>query len=232
MSLGQRKLTRRDLRWVLGLGLGLATLGCDREPPPWAAPPGSPPPTSLPSEPWIATSGSVSTSPSRWLDAEWAQPSAQAQIPDEPALEVRPPRPGGLWASCADGFRPGYLGSKPSVDVVRLGALCGPPTGMRPAGPVHDGEVDNERPARHEYDVEAGHCYRALAVAPGLDRMSLVARIDDEVIARAEGAHWLRLEPSRPFCLVGHRGRLILELRGDGAGSYALQLWVADPANR
>jgi len=230
MVLGQRKLARRHRNGLLVLGLSLSTLGCDREPPPWAAPPGSPPPTALPSEPWIAPSGSASRS--RWLDAEWAQPSAQAEIPDEPTLDLRPPRPGGLWASCADGFRPGHHGSPPSVDVVRLGALCGPPTGMRPGGPVHAGQVDNERPARHEYDVRAGHCYRAFAVAPGVERLSLVARIDDDEVARAEGAHWLRLEPSRPFCFVERGGHLTLELRADGAGPYALQLWKAAPADR
>ncbi|MEM1032703.1 MAG: hypothetical protein AAGN82_20320 [Myxococcota bacterium] len=207
---------------AVGAALLILSVGCSRDPPPWALPPAQ----DQPSDP---ARSAARAAPSTWLDVPWARSaSAPSALPPR---DVRPPRPGGLWASCADGFAPGHHDATPTADIARLGALCGPPTGLTPGGPVYAGELDAVRPARHDYEVKPRHCYRAFAVAPSSGTSALTARSGDGVLGQVDGTGGvLLLEPARPFCVRGTGGRITVELRGDDPGPYALQLWALAPS--
>jgi len=141
------------------------------------------------------------------------------------ASTKRSPDPvGGSWVTCYGNYRPT---STPERDVTRLGILCGPANGMKPAAPMVTGQV-TDIAIEHPLEVRQGDCFRIFAVAEApVSDLAVVVRDPKggPVASDHNNDRWPILNPDGPFCLVD-TGKYSVEVRArQGRGKYALQIW-------
>lgn len=131
---------------------------------------------------------------------------------------------GGNWLKCYANFQPR---TRPEIDVMRLGLMCGPSNGLRK---VTAAEADIAEGAKreHRWRASIGDCYRIFAVsAPE------IADLDVEVFD-AKGARlafdtsddrWPVVNADGAFC-VFEDGDYKAEVHAQkGAGKYAIEIW-------
>jgi hypothetical protein len=133
---------------------------------------------------------------------------------------------GRTWITCMDGFQ---TRSTPSLDLLRLGMLCGPYHAMRRLGEPLEGKLSAGASQKHAFEAKRDQCFRLFAVAePSLKRFSL----------RAFGPASTKIAETtvhRPFAALGADGVFCVQEAGsfqweiesvDGQGSYAAQMWL------
>jgi hypothetical protein len=211
------------MRLALAVLVLLAAAGCEERAPPWQGqPPGGVVDESKPFLPRPANSS--------WLGGGGAtgagggSGTGTGTGTGERGGTVAPAA-GGLWVSCAAGFRAGV---DPLRDVERLSLMCGPVNGMRALGRPLAG-MATSTPERRPFKVRRGACYRVFAVAEAAVEelaLSVVSPRGSRVAsADATAARVIMIEPERPFCSFAD-DELTVEVRAArGSGRYALRIY-------
>ena len=219
---GTTSIDRRAFRYFAGgartVLAAWALLGCGRHARPWEGPPdGGVADESRPFLPPVEGGKSLLPAASGSAEATAVAPGPKA------------PRAGGLWRSCAVGFR---AGDEPKKDAERLARLCGPENGMK-RDTAWDGPATAE-PDRHPMRVRAGFCYRVFAVGdPGVGDLdvAIVSARQSRLAEDDSDDRVVMVEPERPFCSFADDD-LIVEIRANrGHGRYAAQIYQL-PATR
>lgn len=193
----------------LGLGLG----GC-RE--------GSPAPASASSGPAVAPLSSASAAPSALPSAPPPAPSAQAS----PAADAAPPAPsGGNWLKCYAQFQPR---TRPELDVMKLGLMCGPSNGMRKAAASEGVLAEAGKEREHRFKAESGDCYRIFTVAePAVEDLDVevLGPSGAKVAFDTSDDRWPIVKPDGPFCVFTEGEYRAVVRAQRGQGKYAIEIW-------
>lgn len=138
------------------------------------------------------------------------------------------PLEGGLFASCANGL---VAEDDPVVDVTRLFAVCGPPTGMDRGtdAPLEGAISEGRAPATLPLELRAGRCYRVFAVAdPHVVELDVELRSSRDTLIASDhqSGRVAIVQPDRPFCVqADDTARLLVSAR-EGSGAFALEIGV------
>lgn len=138
------------------------------------------------------------------------------------------PLEGGLFASCANGL---VAEDDPVIDVTRLFAVCGPPTGMDRGteAPLEGAISEGRAPATLPLELRAGRCYRVFAVAdPHVGELDVELRSSRDTLIASDhqSGRVAVVQPDRPFCaLADDTARLLVSAR-QGSGAFALEIGV------
>ncbi|MCC6903976.1 MAG: hypothetical protein IT377_33725 [Polyangiaceae bacterium] len=180
-------------------------------------------------------SGAAPGAPSASASASVTAPPPSAPRP-EPAGSGSAPAPapatpdaggaapsGGNWLKCYAQFQPR---TRPDLDVMRLGLMCGPSNGMRKA--AESRESASSEPKEHRFQAEAGDCYRIFAVAePSVEDLDVevFAPNGTRVAFDTSDDRWPVVQPDRPFC-VFDAGEFRAVVRAQrGQGRYNIEIW-------
>jgi hypothetical protein len=167
-----------------------------------------------------------------------AIPSATVAAPPPAASTAAPPAGsaeedagrvapvGGNWLRCYASFQPR---TRPELDVMRLGLLCGPSNGMKkvadaPLAPIGSGGAGRE----HRFAAHAGDCFRVFAVAdPGVEDLDV--EVLDPSGARVafdtSDDRWPIVAPDGPFCVFKDGEYRAVVRAQRGSGRYAAEIW-------
>ena len=195
----------RGLGSLLCVALGLA--GC-REPAPTPTP--APAASSAPAPPEPPPSAAPAV-------------SALPPVPS-PALDAGGPAPsGGNWLKCYAQFQPR---TRPDLDVMRLGLMCGPSNGMRKVAESQDTASSDAK--EHRFQAESGDCYRVFAVAePGVEDLDVevLSPQGARVAFDTSDDRWPVVKPDGPFCVFdpGEYRAVVRAQRGQGR--YNIEIW-------
>jgi len=132
------------------------------------------------------------------------------------AAETAPSPPA---VACYAGFSPSV---SPRVDVVRLGTVCGPPSGLVKLARI-SGTIDEAgRSTTLRWDAERGDCFRVFAVAgnPAED-------LDVEVKGTA-GPGIVLANPTRRWAVVGEQGVFCAVRAGRFEASFTTHAGTAE----
>ncbi|HMJ13094.1 MAG TPA: hypothetical protein VK524_16850, partial [Polyangiaceae bacterium] len=165
------------------------------------------------------------------LDRQRRAPATSESLAPNPGRVVF--ADAGVFAKCHSGFT---SGGDPTLDVMRLGLMCGPSNGMKLLLDVASDLA--ALPERHTLEVRAGDCFRVIAAASravaGL-RVEVTAA-DERVVARGAAPSWLILDSEYPFC-SSEAGTYRVAVSASSApdagaapvnsrtAAYALQVW-------
>ena len=157
-------------------------------------------------------------------------PSTEPKRPvvPEPSIPVEAePAPSTPWSACLERFTPT---GAPSVDIERLGRLCGAPNGQHPFAPPRVGKQTESAPVAR-YSLHAGgdgKCYRIYAVG---DRnvedidVTVVAPSGERLAFDGTSGGVAALPQHEPLCLAA-KGIYTVEVSvARGGGEYAFQVW-------
>ncbi|MCA9628724.1 MAG: hypothetical protein KC766_13695 [Myxococcales bacterium] len=130
------------------------------------------------------------------------------------------------WERCRTGYAPR---GEPTRDVLQLGLMCGPSTGMRPLEAAGEGKAPSEV-SRH-WDAKTGECFRVV-VAGEPDVRLVVAwttnaphqgQGDPARLVSDRGNAWLA--PGAAALCMSAPGEVALRLETRGSGRYAYQIF-------
>jgi hypothetical protein len=147
-----------------------------------------------------------------------------AAIAPTPSGAEAPEPVGGAWVTCYAHFRPASTATR---DVVRLGRLCGPATGMKLLGAVIEGEA-NQGYSETRVAATAGECLRIFAVAEAAvpDLMVEVRDARGTVVASDHNNdRWPIVNPDGPFCVTSETELTIRVHARRSRGKFAMQVW-------
>lgn len=130
------------------------------------------------------------------------------------------------WERCRTGYVP--VGD-PARDVLQLGLMCGPSTGMRSL----DGRVEGRAPGElaKRFDAKAGECFRVVFAAEPdvhaeLTWSSTSPHIGAGAAAVVESARGRALiAPGASALCLSAPGEVALRLEARGSGRYAYQIF-------
>lgn len=164
------------------------------------------------------------------LRQQAAQPAPSASVAQNPGSVVF--ADAGTFHKCYAGFA---ASGDPSLDVMRLGLMCGPVNGMKLGLDVAGSPEGSEE---HRVDVRAGDCFRVMAAAArGVGPLTIeVLENEQRLVARASTSSWVIVDADHPFCsseAVTYRVRVTIPAARDAGAAaadakrpaYALQVW-------
>ncbi len=153
-----------------------------------------------------------------------AKLSASASLPV--VVSSDPVDSSNLWERCRTGYTP--LGD-PNRDVLQLGLMCGPATGMRPQQGRAEGTAPGE--VTQQWEAKTGECFRVVfaaeaQVAPKLELSTSAPHQGAGEAARLAGPEGLALiAPGASALCMSAPGQVALRLETRGSGRYAYQIF-------
>ncbi|MGE3675191.1 MAG: hypothetical protein AB7K71_36320 [Polyangiaceae bacterium] len=129
------------------------------------------------------------------------------------------------WERCRTGYVP--LG-EPSRDVLQLGLMCGPSTGMRPLEQLSEGSAPGE--TTKALEGKTGECFRVVfaaqpPVSVTFTWSTAAAHVGESKPARLVGPKGLAfVSPGSSALCLSAPGDLALRLETRGSGRYAYQI--------
>lgn len=132
-------------------------------------------------------------------DAAPDSSGARDAAPDAPVLDGAAFE-GGNWVKCYEHFR---LGTRPKVDLMKLGMLCGPSNGMRRLTKLGVKPLKGRVGSLLTWFGHRGECYRVFAIAsPGTSRVSIQVEGPghQRLVEISSARRWVVAGPRGPFC--------------------------------
>jgi hypothetical protein len=172
--------------------------------------------------PWEGDAGRREDWQARRLEIARPAPSASA-VTAAPTSRARTPNRGD---PCDAGFR---TSGEPRADVVRLGAICGPPERFRRDRDAIEGALAEGGPTVEiALRMEAHRCYRIVAASePSVADLDVELRSERDVVLASD-------DDDASFVVVHRRGAVCSERDGDaralfrsgnGKGRFAAEIW-------
>jgi hypothetical protein len=127
------------------------------------------------------------------------------------------------WARCHQGF---HTSGDVARDLLRLGLLCGPSTGMQASGPTFSGTLNGQAAATIRVDL-ARECVRIVAAAGGSIEdleLELLSKSGQSLALVNLDKPWAVLPADKPLCTPYDATHTVRLVTHGGEGPFALRV--------
>ncbi len=158
--------------------------------------------------------------------AEPAPPTSAAEAAPSGDSGLRHAAPvGGNWLKCYAEFQPR---TRPELDVMRLGLMCGPSNGMKKLTAAPEADIREGDKREHRWRASVGDCYRIFAVASP-DVKDLDVEVLDpkgkRIAFDTSDDRWPVVNADGAFCAFEDGDYRALVKAQRGSGRYAMEIW-------